>query len=309
MRITVNDKMSINEALKSVKPGDELYLEKGTYNEKVEVLIDDITIIGEDAKTTIIQNKDYFHKIMSDYNSCNTFRTFTMYIGGKNITLKNITIKNLSTPSEKYGQAVALHVDSDNFLCEDVILSGAQDTLFTGPIPYFLRERLKNFLPQVFRREYIAKQVFKNCLIMGDVDFIFGNSTALFYNCEIRNIRRNSCKSNVGYVCAPSHEINQKFGYLFYKCNFTAEDGVSNIYLARPWGKYGRVAFIDNKLGNHINKEGFSIWDGTKRHETATFIEAEDYDLSKRPNWAILLEDEEKKTYVKDFLENINYKL
>lgn len=304
MIYTIDNTNSITKILEKLKSGDTLYLKKGIYNEKVFEINDNITIKGEDKDGVIIQNKDYFCKIMDDYNICNTFRSYTMYIGGKNITLKNLTIKNLSVPSNIYGQAVALHVDSDNFFCENVKLVGAQDTLFTGPTPYFLRERYKNFLKPIYLREYIAKQIFKDCDIYGDVDFIFGNSTALFYNCNIISIGDKK-----GWLSAPSHEIGQEFGYLFYKCNTIKEDNAKDIYLARPWGKYGNVAFIDCKLGDHINKEGFSIWGGTTRHETAKFMEYGEYDTSNRPSWVKELNKKEAIEYLDSFLNHINYKL
>ena len=308
MNYTIDSSFSINEALEKLESGDILYLKNGIYKEKVFEIKDDITIIGESKDGVVIENNDYFCKIMEDHNICNTFRTYTAYIGGKNVTLKNLTIKNLSVPSSKFGQAVALHVDSDNFYCENVALVGAQDTLFTGPTPYFLRERYKNFLKPIFLRKYVAKQVFKNCDIYGDVDFIFGNSTALFYNCNIISISRIG-GVKTGWLCAPSHEEAQEYGYLFYKCNIKAEKNVEGIYLARPWGKYGNVAFIDCKLGSHINPEGFSIWSGTTRHETAKFMEYGDYDTSKRPDWSIKLNKKEAMEYLDSFLNNINYKL
>ncbi len=309
MKIIIDNTSSINETLKNLKSGDEIYLKKGIYNEKVTILNDNIKITGEDKDETIINNHDYFHKIMPDYNECNTFRTYTVYAGGKNITIKNLTIKNSSIPATKYGQAVALHADSDNLLCENVNLYGEQDTLFTGPIPYFLRERHKNFLDPIFMREYYAKQVYKNCDIYGNVDFIFGNATALFYKCNLHSLKQDTSTHICGYISAPSHEQNQEFGYLFLNCKLTHDEGVNNVYLARPWGKYGNVAFIDNEIDSHINKEGFSVWIGKNRHQTAKFMEYGNYDVKDRASWSIILNEKEKNDYVEAFLKHINYTL
>lgn len=303
--ITPND--SITESAKKLASGDVLYLKNGIYNEKVEIFNDNISIIGEDMHNTIIQNMDYYHKILADHNVCNTFRSYTMYLGGANITLKNLTIKNLSKPSSLYGQALALYNDSDNFLAENVILDGAQDTLFTGPLPYFLRERQKNFLRPVFLRDYVAKQIYKNCIIKGDTDFIFGNATALFVDCDIISIKSNSPRTVDGYVCAPSHAIDQEFGYLFYHCNIDREDGVKNVFLARPWGKYGKCAFIYCQLGDHINPEGYSVWPSKNRHLTSVYQEYGAYDTSNRVPWIHVLTKEEKNAFVKAYFKNINY--
>ncbi len=308
MVIELTPKDSITEAAKKLKSGDKLFLKKGIYNEKVEIFNNNISIIGENRDEVIIQNGDYFHKLLLDYNSCNTFRTYTMYLGGNNITLKDLTVKNLCNKSYIYGQSIALYNDSDNFLGEHIILDGGQDTLFTGPLPYFLRERHKNFLRPIFLRDYIAKQIYKDSIIKGDTDFIFGNATALFINCDLVSIETKAHHGIDGYISAPSHAIDQQYGYLFYKCNLRKEKGVKNVYLARPWGKYGTVAFIDCNLEEHINKEGFSIWVGKNRHQTCRFIEYGKYELKDRISWAHILDEKEKNAYVEAFLKNINYK-
>jgi len=83
MRYNLTPNDSINEALKKCKINDEIYLSNGIYNEKVIISIDGIALIGESKENVIIQNKDFFYKIMADFNECNTFRTFTIapYLG------------------------------------------------------------------------------------------------------------------------------------------------------------------------------------------------------------------------------------
>ena len=46
-----------------------------------------------------------------------------------------------------------------------------------------------------------------------------------------------------------------------------------SVYLARPWREYGFVNFKNCYLDSHINKEGFSIWEGTNRHINCRFYE------------------------------------
>jgi len=304
MRYRINNGDSINDILKKVNDNDEIYISNGIYKEKIEILKNNITIVGESKENVIITNHDFSNKIMEDNNECNTFRTYTMLIYGNNVKISNLTIENSSIPSNKYGQAVALHVLGNDFLADNIILRSAQDTLFTGPLPYDLTIRYKGFLKD-YQLEYKkSHQVYKNSTIIGDVDFIFGSAQALFYNCQIVSI------SN-GYVAAPSHASDDKYGYLFYKCDLIkGNDNVFNVFLARPWRDYGTSAFIDCNIDNHINLLGFNKWNNTQRDKTARFYEYnKNINLSKREPWVNILNDKEKDEYIKGFLKEINYEL
>ncbi len=306
----IDSSMSINECLKKMKSGDSLYLKNGIYNEKVEIDVSNISIIGESIDNTIISNKDYYHKIMKDYNECNTFRTYTVFVGGDNVKITNLTIENTSTPSKIYGQAVALHADGDNFLCENVILRSAQDTLFTGPLPKDLIKRHEGFLEDSHRKDRKTRQIYNNCKISGDVDFIFGGAYALFYKCDIISIYGGPDRDIDGYLCAPSHEDVDKYGYLFYKCNLIAEDKVKNVMLARPWRDYGNAAFIECNVGKHISPLGYDKWSKSNRDKTARFYEySENVDLSKRVKWAHMLNKDEKEKLKDEFFKLVGFKI
>ena len=245
---------SINKTLETVKPGDTIILDDGIYHEKIEVLIPNITIKSKNKHKAIITNNDYYHKLMPNRNECNTFNTFTLYIGSDNVILEDLIIQNESTPSSIYGQAVALHVDGTNFLCENCIIQSAQDTLFTGPLPKDLLVRYKGFYPEYRLVGKPSIQEFYNCKIIGDVDFIFGCATAYFENCDIITLDTN--KNNL-FVCAPSHPKELEFGFLFNKCNFISL-GECKTYLARPWRDYGCAAFINCNMNNNILPTGFN---------------------------------------------------
>lgn len=303
-KITPN--MSLNKTIDNCKPGDVIILEKGIYNEKVEIYKDNITILGLDKENTIITNNDYYHKIMSDFNECNTFRTYTLYVGSDNVKIQNITIENSSTPSRKYGQAVALHVNGNRFICEDCIIRSAQDTIFTGPLPKDLIIRHKDYIlnPQ-HTKGSPSKQHYYNCQIIGDVDFIFGSATVLFEMCTIKSIHRNKTKTNEpdGYICAPSHPKELEYGYLFYKCSIVAEESVNNVFLGRPWRDYGTAAFIECTMGKHINPLGFDKWANTNRDKTARFYEyTENVDLSLREPWVNILNKNDALIYFDNFI-------
>ena len=306
MIYTINNSYSINEILAKCNSGDEIILEPGIYKEKIEIYINNITITGLDKNKTIITNNDYYHKIMEDFNECNTFRTYSVYVGGNNILFKNLTIENSSLPSKKYGQAVALHVTGNNFKCDNCVIQSAQDTIFTGPLPQDLILRHKNYiLNPLHTKGTPSKQHYLNCTIIGDVDFIFGCATALFESCIIRSIYRDKNNPNEpdGYICAPSHPQELEYGYLFYKCNLISDENVKNVFLARPWRDYGIAAFIDCTMSNHINPKGFDKWGNTNRDKTARFYEyTQNHDLSNREPWVNILSKEESLLYYDNFI-------
>ena len=294
---------SINETIKKMSKHDILILNDGIYNEKIYITKNYITIKAKNPHKVIIQNKDYYHKIMENYNECNTFGTYTFYVGGNNVTLEGLHIKNLSTPSKVYGQAVSLHVDGDFFKCNNCIIESAQDTLFTGPLPKDLQIRYKNFHKKDILKDSKSFQVYENCQIIGDVDFIFGCATALFYHCDIITVD-NSSHSNA-FITAPAHEKETDYGYLFLECNLISH---KQTYLSRPWRDFGCTAFINNNLDTNINPLGFDKWNGSERDKTARFYEySPNTDTSKRVPWAKQLTQIESDEYIKNFLKFIDY--
>lgn len=297
MLIELNHLQSINKALTQMSSGDILLLNDGVYQEKVEIWLNNIIIRAKHSGKAIISNKDYYHKIMSDGNECNTFHTYTLYIGGNDIRLEGLVIQNEALPSKIYGQAVALHVDGNNFSCENCTITSAQDTLFTGPLPQDLCERYAYFYPSEKLKGLPSKQIYKHCTIKGDVDFIFGCATALFEECTIITV--DSKRFTPSFVCAPAHPKDLPYGYLFYHCEFK---GTDKTYLARPWRDYGCASFIDCKLDNHILPEGFDKWNDTNRDKTARFYEyTKNNDIKCRVSWSHQLTPFEAEDYVKNF--------
>ncbi len=297
MEIEVKNYESIQKKLEYCKEGDTLLLEDGVYHEKIEIWKNSICIRAKNPKKAIITNHDYYHKIMPNHNECNTFNTFTVFVGGNHVTIKDIIIENSSTPSEIYGQAVALHVDGNYFNCENCIIKSAQDTLFTGPMPDDLLLRYQGFYLDKRLKGSPSFQKYQACEIIGDVDFIFGGATALFQKCKIISLKQRN--NHIGFVCAPSHSKATPFGYLFYDCDIT---GSTPTYLARPWRDYGCCAFIKCRMGEHIVKEGFNKWNNTNRDQTARFYEyTPTVDCSQRVPWSHQLSASEAEDYISEY--------
>jgi polygalacturonase len=121
--------------------------------------------------------------------------------------------------SRVHHQAVALRVDgADKAQFERVRLLGLQDTLFLGSKDG--TETVRSF--------------FHDTHIEGDVDFIFGDTIAMFKDCDIHAIGGRSAS----YVAAPDTNRRAKYGFVFEDCRFTSDaPGVARtqFYFARQW--------------------------------------------------------------------------
>ena len=93
MNYEITNSQSIKDCLLKMQAGDTLILDDGVYQGKFEIWNSGIKIKAKNPRKAILSNKDYYHKIMPNHNECNTFNTFTLYIGGDDVILEDLTIK------------------------------------------------------------------------------------------------------------------------------------------------------------------------------------------------------------------------
>lgn len=283
---------SISEAIREAGQGSRFVLAPGVYREKLEISVPDIQLVGSGAGNTTIVWGDYAKKLDESGTEYNTFRTYTAAVLAERVSFRDITIENDSRSPEIKGQEVALTVCADGFYAQDCRFVSTQDTVFCGPLPHDLVLRYDGFLKAALRREGNMRQYFKNCLIAGNVDFIFGCGDALFDGCEIRSVYD---VRGHGYAAAPAHSKEQDIGFVFNGCDFTCEEAVTDnsIFLARPWRDYGKCSFINCRYGRHICAEGFDKWNDTERDKTARFYEYGDIPKGRVP-WSRVLTEADK---------------
>lgn len=235
---------------------------KGIYHEKITIpaWLANIEIIGENPDSTIITWDDNASR-----NNMGTFRTHTMRIDGNNITLRNLTIANTAGPGS---QAVALHTQGDKIQLHNCRLTGNQDTFYTGGEG---------------NRIYL-----KNCHIEGTTDFIFGAATAWFEQCTIH------CLAN-SYITAASTPASIPFGYIFNHCRITAAQGITKVYLGRPWRPHAATTFLNCHMGSFIHPAGWHNWRNPANEHTARYKEhgTTGCDTKQRARWAKKLTPEE----------------
>ncbi len=254
------------------EPGSVIYLAPGVYRQKAVIRTPDLTVVGAGMDKTRIVYDDYAKKPDEKGFAYVTFRTYTLAVCADRVCIRDLSIVNDALQPEIKGQEVALSVVADEFTMENCRLSSTQDTLFTGPLPPDLIERYEGFLEDPLRRDGQLQQSFRNCLIEGTVDFIFGCGAAVFENCTLRSLED---ARGIGFVAAPAHSLQQGRGLEFKACTFTCEAGVKpgSVYLARPWRDHGLASFENCTYGPHIAPAGFDPWNDTRRDLTARFFE------------------------------------
>lgn len=154
--------------------------------------------------------------------------------------MKNVTVTNTygedNANSGGADQAVAVYTAADQVSLENVRLIGNQDTLWVSGTN---------------KRVYV-----KNSYIAGDVDFIFGNATAVFDSCEVYYVTGRKSSSA---MAAPSTESSVTYGFLFNGGSFTSDGSLNGtIYFARQWPQsslsspIGKMIIRGATLGKHI---------------------------------------------------------
>lgn len=215
----------------------------GVYKEKVVIPESkiNVSLIGQEG--AVLSFDDYSDKLNCFGETKGTSGSSSCYIYAPDFYAENITFENTAGP---VGQAVACFVSADRVYFKNCRFLGFQDTLYTYGKG--------------------CRQYYEDCYIEGTVDFIFGWSVAVFNRCHINS------KSN-GYVTAPSTDKGQRYGYVFYDCKLTADSGVEDVYLSRPWRPYAQAVFIRCNLGKHILPVGWNNWGKKENERTAFYAE------------------------------------
>lgn len=248
-----------------------IFIKKGHYHERIEVTSDGFEFLGEDREKTIIEyNLGAFEKLNDGY--CRgTFRTSTVLIDADNVLIENLTIENSAGIGSEVGQGIALFAEGDGLIFRKCNLIGNQDTLYTGPLPPFPNQHRGFVGPKEFSKRVNGRQLYDNCYIKGDIDFIFGSATAYFNKCLIES---NDLDNKInGFIAAPSTPKGQEYGYIFYKCRFISNAQRESVYLARPWREWAQSVYIACEMGNHIHREGFHDWEKGDAEKTTFFAE------------------------------------
>jgi polygalacturonase len=259
------DFYSVQRAL-DVAPqsGGVVLVAPGTYREVLTIDKPNIELRSANpdaSKTVVVMDK-------SAGTAGGTLHSATVNVTGDNFRAENITFQNdfnATHPQLPAGsQALALLITGDRAVLHNVRLLGNQDTLYTGSKQCTGEGDARSCIP--------ARQYFSDCYIEGNVDFIFGDGKTVFDRCEIR-----STPHSEGFITAQGKSYaSEDSGYVFHLCRLTADPGVDNVYLGRPWRPYATVVYLGTEMGAHIQPAGWREWHPGETHSLDTAFYAEE---------------------------------
>ncbi len=297
---------SIQQAVDSIPAGtpETIYIKKGIYKERVEVRKNNISFVGESTDDTIITESYYARMIMPDGSKRGTFRSYTFFVYADNFTASNLTFENAAGFGDEFGQAIAVYAEGDNITFRNCKILGHQDTLFTGPLPMKEKQPGGFTGPTIDGIRRVVHQLYEDCYIAGEIDFIFGSATAYFKNCTLFALNRN--QEINAYYTAPSTYEGQAFGYVFESCTFTGNCPPKSVALSRPWRIHAKTVLLNCNYSDQIIDEGFTDWNKPESHETVYYAEynghGEGFKPEKRAAYVHQLNESEAARYT---LENV----
>lgn len=309
------DFTSIQAAINSIKgmPMDRsratIKIAPGVYNEEITVDKPYISFVNSGkAEVVITYDKANGHTDQSKNFGTDKTATVTVNENATGFTAKDITFVNSYNIDEpdndvrKQTQAVALETLADKVVLENCRMIGRQDTLY-------LKGASKG--QTVYGSANNARVYIKDSYIEGTVDFIFGDATAYFDNCDLKLMNYK----NGGHFTAPNTTLFN-VGYVFNNCRLAVDDSytedmASKIDLGRPWqcdaaypNSGSNSVFINCALPDIMKSEGFSTWDETTMVSKMRFYEygstdstGHILDLSKRADFVRVLTAEQAESF------------
>ncbi|KAJ6704494.1 PECTINESTERASE [Salix viminalis] len=228
-----------------------IYVKAGTYREYVTVDKNkpNVFIYGDGPRKTIVTGSKSFAK-----DGLGTWKTATFVAEADGFIAKSIGFQNTAGPDGH--QAVALRVSSDMSVFLNCRMDGYQDTLL-----------------------YQAKrQFYRNCVISGTVDFIFGYGAAVIQNSLIVVRRPNANQQNT--VTADGRKENHATtGLVIHNCRIVPEQKLVAdrfkipTYLGRPWKQFSRTVIMESELADFIQPAGWMPWAGSLYLDTLYYAE------------------------------------
>jgi pectinesterase len=244
----------------------------GRYEERVTIPKNKpfVTLRGADPNTTIITYKLGANAPDETGQPIGTSKTGTVYILAHDCAAEGLAFENSFGEG---AQAVAMFARADRLVFRNCRFLGWQDTLYADG----------------------GRQYYKDCLIEGHCDFIFGNAAAFFQDCTVRCLSAN-------YITAHSRTAaNQTTGYVFQDCKIVTVDPGQGVYLGRPWRPYARVVYLNCWMDAGVRGEGWHNWRDPSREATVFYAEYRSQgpgaNPSARVSWSRQLTDEQAKAF------------
>lgn len=159
---------------------------------------------------------------------------------GDGFMAKSIGFQNTAGPEGN--QAVALYVSADKTIFYNCRIDAYQNTLYI----------------------HSKRQFFRNCIISGTVDFIFGNAQTIIQNSKI--IVRKPGTGQMNTITAHGKDnANMNSGVVIHNCNIVPEVKLEDerltvkTYLGRPLKRFSTSVILETNLNDFIQPQGWYI--------------------------------------------------
>lgn len=144
----------------------------------------------------------------------------------------------INTAGAAKHQAVAFRSGSDMSVMYQCSFDAFQDTLYA----------------------HSNRQFYRDCDVTGTIDFVFGNSAAVFQGCRI--MPRQPLDNQFNTITAQGKkDPNQNTGLSIQKCTLSSNGNVTApTYLGRPWKDYSTTVVMQSNIAAFLNPKGWMEW-------------------------------------------------
>ncbi|CAN1141792.1 Probable pectinesterase/pectinesterase inhibitor 58 [Linum perenne] len=228
-----------------------IYVKSGVYNEQVTVgkKMKNVYMYGDGPRKSILTGHLSFAK-----DGLGTWKTASFVVEADGFIAKSMGFQNTAGPEGH--QAVAVRSLSDQSAFINCRLDGFQDTLcYQG-----------------------GRQFFRNCVLSGTIDFLFGYGSVVVQNSLI--VVRRPMDNQFNTVTADGKkEKGQPTGIVIHNCRIVPEAKLVpdrfklKTYLGRPWKPFATTVVMESELGDLIQPDGWKEWDGSQFLDTLYYAE------------------------------------
>lgn len=232
------DYKTVSEAIEAapaqrVKPW-LIFVKEGYYKEHVEIPESKpfIHLIGENRDNVRICD----NLLSGGDNALHVDLGATFVAKSNDLYFEGISFENEYGRDKNDGpQALALNTKGDRVAFRNVKMISYQDTWITTS--------------QSNYRHYVT-----DSWIEGAVDFIYNSGNVFIENSTLNIVRKSG-----GYIVAPRHYTDTRWGYVFVNNTITAPGVPSetSVWLGRPWHDYPKTVFINTRAEVTIPAKGW----------------------------------------------------
>ncbi|GJN25845.1 hypothetical protein PR202_gb13729 [Eleusine coracana subsp. coracana] len=293
------DYLNLTSALEDAVPVGNtrrviLILKPGVYREKVcinsskpfvtlkssDPVTDPAVIVWNDTAATPGKTKDD-----GMTKPVGTVGSATVAVESDYFVAHGVVFKNdapLARPGAKGGQAVALRLFGTKASLYNCTVDGGQDTLY----------------------DHKGLHYFRDCLIRGSVDFIFGFGRSFYESCHVESVVKEVAVLTAQQR-SKSIEGAVDSGFSFNNCSIRGVKG-GQIYLGRAWGDSSRVVYAFTEMGEEVVPVGWDKWNIAKPESTGVYYGefkctgpgADARKKKQRVGWALDLTEEQAKPFI-----------